>query len=131
MKLSLLMIMWAFTFTANNSTYPKQYSSNLNILIGEWKLDMSPYDKTDDNFAMMKITRINESSFEGEFYREGVNIRHAQTNTQLGKIYGSLVSGDNSGTYNSTFYLEDGILHGTTHAIEREFLAVWTAEKVK
>ncbi len=102
---------------------------DLNVLVGKWKLDMSPQDKTDLNFAMMNITRIEGNTFKGEFYREGVKIRNAQINTQLEVVYGALVSGDNSGTYNTTFYYKDGILHGTTHSIDKNFLAVWTAIK--
>ncbi|MEL6972916.1 MAG: hypothetical protein AAFO02_22320 [Bacteroidota bacterium] len=106
-------------------------STDLEVLVGHWQLDMSPQDQTDDNFAMMTISKIDGNSFTGEFYREGVEIRNAQTNTQLGIIYGALISGDRSGTYNTTFYYKDGILHGTTHAVDKNFLAVWTAVKVK
>ncbi|MDC6387968.1 hypothetical protein PP182_04715 [Maribacter sp. PR1] len=70
---------------------------DLNVLVGKWKLDMSPQDKTDSNFAMMNITKIEGNTLKGEFYREGVKIRNAQINTQLEVIYGALVSGDNSG----------------------------------
>lgn len=102
---------------------------DLNILVGKWKLDMSPQDKTDSNFAMMVITKVEDNQFEGEFYRKGVKIRNAQINTQLGHIYAALISGDNSGSYNTTFYNKEGILYGTTHAVERNFLSVWTATK--
>ena len=102
---------------------------DLNVLVGKWKLDMSPQDKTDSNFAMMNITKIEGNTFKGEFYRAGVKIRNAQINTQLEVIYGALVSGDNSGIYNTTFYYKDGILQGTTHSIDKNFLAVWTATK--
>ena len=97
---------------------------DLNVLIGKWKLDMSPQDKTDSNFAMMNITKIEDSTFEGEFYRQGVKITNAQINTQLGVIYGALVSGDNSGIYNTTFYYKDGMLQGSTHSIDKKFLSV-------
>ena len=102
---------------------------NLTVLVGKWKLDMSPQDQTDSNFAMMEISEIKDNSFKGVFYREGVEIKDAQINTQLGVIYGALISGDNSGDYNSSFYLKDGILHGTTHAVNRNFLSVWTGIK--
>ena len=102
---------------------------NLTVLIGKWKLDMSPQDQTDSNFAMMEISEVKDNSFKGVFYREGVEIKDAQINTQLGVIYGALISGDNSGDYNSSFYLKDGILHGTTHAVNRNFLSVWTGIK--
>ena len=104
-------------------------ASDQELLLGTWQLDMSPQDKTDANFAMMKITKVEENSFEGEFYRKGVKIKNGQINTQLGIIYGALISGDNSGTYYSTFYLKDGMLHGSTHAVNRNFLSVWTATK--
>ncbi|QLG44687.1 hypothetical protein [Costertonia aggregata] len=102
---------------------------DLNVLVGQWKIDMSPQDKTDGNFAMMNITKIEGYTFKGEFYREGVKIRNAQINSQLGVIYGALVSGDNSGIYNTSFYYKDGMLHGTTHSVNKNFLAVWTATK--
>lgn len=102
---------------------------DLTVLVGTWKLDMSPQDQTDANFAMMEISEVSGNSFKGDFYREGVAIADAQLNTQLGIIYGALISGDNSGDYNSSFYFKDGVLHGTTHAVNRNFLAVWTAKK--
>lgn len=101
----------------------------LEVLVGKWKLDMSPQDESDSNFAMMEISEVVDNTFKGVFYREGVQITDAQINTQLGIIYAALISGDNSGIYNSTFYYKDGILHGTTHAVNRNFLAVWTAIK--
>ena len=102
---------------------------DLTVLVGKWKLDMSPQDQTDSNFAMMEISEVEGNSFTGVFYREGVEIKDAQINTQLGVIYGALISGDNSGDYNSSFYLKVDILHGTTHAVNRDFFAVWTAKK--
>lgn len=101
------------------------------LLEGNWKLDMSPQDTTDSNFATMEITQASTDSFKGTFYRKGVKIREGKINTQKGMIYGALISGDNSGVYHSTFYLKDGKLQGTTHAIDRGFLAVWTATKTK
>ncbi len=111
------------------STTAQSTNTDVTVLLGEWKLDMSPQDKTDSNFAMMDITKIEGNTFKGEFYREGVKIRNAQINTQLGVIYGALVSGDNSGIYNTTFYYKDGLLHGATHSIDKNFLAVWVATK--
>lgn len=114
-----------------NLTNAQSKDIDVNVLVGTWKLDMTPQDTTDENFAMMKITKIKNNSFMGEFYREGVKIRNAQLNTQLGIIYGALISGDGTGDYNTTFYYKNGILHGSTHAIERNFLSVWTATKEK
>lgn len=73
--------------------------------------------------------KVDNKTFEGFFYREDVRIRQGKINTQSGTIYGALVSGDNSGDYNTAFYYKDGKLYGSTHALKRDFLAVWTATK--
>ena len=124
--LVLIMLISFISFDKNNNI---EKNIDLNLLVGTWKLDMSPEDKTDSNFANMEIDEVTENSFEGYFYRQGVKIRQGRINTQTGVIYGALVSGDNSGEYNSTFYYKDGILFGTTHALNRGFLSVWTANK--
>lgn len=116
---------FAFYTTAQESS-----EINTKVLLGEWKLDMSPQNKTDNNFAMMQITSVDNAKLKGTFYREGVKLKNGQINTQMGTIYGALTSGDNSGAYNTSFYFKDGKLYGTTHAIDRGFLAVWIAEKV-
>ncbi|MEM1337410.1 MAG: hypothetical protein AAF717_06760 [Bacteroidota bacterium] len=108
-----------------------QAQIKVEALLGEWKLDMTPQDTTDSNFAMMRIEKVTDTSFEGIFYREGVKLQEGRINTQRGILYGALVSGDNSGEYNTSFYLEEGKLYGSTHALARGFLAVWVAEKVK
>lgn len=104
-------------------------SVETNVLLGTWKLDMSPEDRTDANFAMMKITKVESNTFEGEFYRDGVMLQEGRLNTQTGILYGALVSGDGTGQYNTSFYYKDGKLIGTTHAVGRNFLAVWEATK--
>jgi hypothetical protein len=98
-------------------------------LIGMWKLDMTPHIPDDNQFAIMEISKIKDNAFKGTFYREGVKIQNGQLNTSTGRIYGALISGDNSGSYNTSFYFENGKLYGSTHAIERNFLSVWVATK--
>jgi hypothetical protein len=125
---TIYVLLISLTLSIPNAT-AQSTDVDLNVLIGKWKLDMSPQDKTDSNFAMMEITKVEGNTFKGVFYREGVEIRDAQINTQLGVIYAALISGDNSGDYNTTFYYKEGVLQGTTHAVNRNFLAVWTATK--
>jgi hypothetical protein len=130
MKLNAVKTIVFLSFLTISFSVQSQISNDdLQQLVGTWKLDMSPQDKTDNNFAMMSITKITEGSVEGEFYRTSVQIQDGKVNTQSGIIYVALISGDNSGTYNSSFYYEDGVLYGSTHAVERGFLAVWTATK--
>ena len=71
---------------------------NPEVLLGAWKLDMTPQNSSDDNFAMMKITSVKEGKMKGTFYRKGVKLQKGQINTQTDVIYGALVSGDNSGS---------------------------------
>lgn len=101
------------------------------VLLGTWQLDMTPQDPNDNNFAKMRIDWVDKNSMKGEFYRDGVKIKDGQINTLSGVVYGALVSGDNSGSYNTSFYYKEGKLYGSTHAIERNFLSVWTAVKVE
>lgn len=129
MKMTYLLLVFLLTSSFSYFEEPST-EIDLTVLIGTWKLDMSPQDTTDANFAMMKVTDIIDNSFKGEFYREGVKIRNAQINTQLGIIYGALISGDGSGEYNTTFYHQNGKLYGSTHAVDRNFLSVWTATKL-
>lgn len=110
-------------------TQAQSKNVDTNILVGTWILDMSPENSTDANFAEMMIMKVDNKTLEGFFYREGVRIRQGKINTQSGTIYGALVSGDNSGDYNTAFYYKDGKLYGSTHALKRDFLAVWTATK--
>ena len=114
-----------------NATEVQAQKPNPQVLIGTWKLDMTPHNPDDNNFAMMHIESTKDNRLTGMFYREGVKLESGSLNSQTGTLYGALVSRDNSGSYNSTFYLKDGKLYGTTHAIDRKFLAVWTATKNK
>lgn len=118
----LLVHLSQFTPEFNNATDPS-------VLIGTWQLDLTPQNTTDQNFAMMHITSVDKSRFEGYFYRKGVKIKHGNLNFQRGIIYGALESGDGTGKYNTSFYLKDGQLFGSTHAIERDFLSTWVAIK--
>lgn len=122
---TIILISIAFVFIQ-----PKANAQDsTDVLLGSWKLDMTPSDPNDDNFAMMEITSVKDNKLKGTFYRKGVKLKEGRLNTQTNTIYGALVSGDNSGTYNSTFYYKGGLLYGTTHALDRDFLAVWVAVK--
>jgi len=119
------------TMLVVQTNYINENSSDLQQLIGKWTLDMTPENKEDSNFAIMTINEVGINKIEGSFYREGVIIEEGRTNTQLEVIYVALVSKDNSGSYNTTFYLKNEKLYGTTHSIKKNFLSVWVATKEK
>ncbi len=131
-KINYLMstLFLALSISLCQFSYGQDKEIDLQELVGTWKLDLSPEKTTDSNFALMKIDSISDNKVIGEFYREGVPIREGRTNNQSGRIYVALVSGDNSGDYNSSFYLENGKIYGSTHSLDRDFLAVWVGEKL-
>lgn len=111
--------------------YAQEKLLDLNQLIGSWELDLTPDNQSDSKFAIMRIDQIDNNLVEGIFYRKGVKITEGRTNSQSGKIYVALVSGDNSGNYNTSFYLENGKLYGSTHSLKKDFLSVWIAKKTQ
>ena len=123
MKTMILFTICSLLFSIESN------AQDTDVLLGTWKLDMSPQDQSDSNFAMMEIKSVKGDQMKGTFYREGVKLRNGTINTSTGVIYGALISGDKSGAYNSTFFYKDGKLYGTTHAVDRGFLAIWTATK--
>ncbi|MEM6632736.1 MAG: hypothetical protein AAF694_23900 [Bacteroidota bacterium] len=125
----LLMLFTSYAAFQALSQNPSHAQADPEVLIGTWKLDMTPQNSSDENWAMMRVKKVSDKGFQGTFYREGVKIREGKLNTQTGTLYGALISGDNSGEYNSTFYYKEGKLYGSTHAVDREFLSVWTATK--
>lgn len=129
MKILSSLALWLFLLGMNIVCSQTDIATDLEELKGIWKLDMSPEDKTDANFAEMTISSIDKNSIQGYFYRDGVKIQEGIISTQLGIVHGALVSGDDSGNYNTSFYYKNGFLYGTTHAIGRNFLAVWVATK--
>ena len=54
------------------------------ILIGNWKLDMSPHNVDDDNFAIMVITNVSDNQMKGTFYRKGVKFKNSNPYTFIG-----------------------------------------------
>lgn len=117
------------TITFLFATIDIQAQEATDVLLGSWKLDMTPTNADDSNFALMEITSVKDNKMKGTFYRKGVKLKNGQINTQTDMIYGALISSDNSGSYNTSFYFKDGKLYGTTHAVDRDFLSVWVATK--
>ncbi len=123
------LILFTILLLASSYQVKAQSTDPVNTLIGKWKLDMTPQDPNDSNFSYMEIIKIKNGEVSGWFYREGVNMRFGRYDDSTGVPYIALVSGDNSGDYNTTMKLVNGRLEGTTHALKREFIAFWVAEK--
>ena len=96
-------------------------------LIGTWQVDLRPTPESDPYFTELVITQVEENTIYGTFY--GSPIKFGQVNTVWGKLHFAFVTSDGSTTYNTSGMWVDGELEGTTHALERGFLGVWSAEK--
>ena len=96
-------------------------------LIGNWQVDLRPSPGSDPYYTDLNITEVKDNTFKGSYY--GSPIKHGNINTSWGKLHFAFVTSDGSTTYHSTGQLIDGKLVGTTHALERDFLSVWTGEK--
>ena len=124
MKRYLTILFFALIFNLQNSYSQELTNEKLIPLLGTWDLDLTPEDSTDNVSAILKISQINESKIEGYFYSEFSTITNSTINIQSDRIYVAFVTNDNSGFYNTSLYIKDGKLFGTTHAVERSFLSV-------
>ena len=107
----------------------QQVEDPLKQLEGTWKVDLSPGNPDDDNFTKLVIKEISPLGVKGSFYYS--KLREGRTNLNFDGVYFAFVTDDGSGDYNTSAIFKEGKLIGTTHSLGRDFLAVWTAEKVK
>ncbi|MCA9727433.1 MAG: hypothetical protein KC729_07105 [Candidatus Eisenbacteria bacterium] len=106
----------------------KQRSGGEAGLLGTWKVDLRPTPDAEPYYQEFIVEQIEDGTFRGSFYHTPVE--NARLNTDWGEVHFAFTTADNSGAYNTSGVLRDGILHGTTHSLARGFLAVWTAERV-
>ena len=99
------------------------------VLKGKWKLDLSPENPDDDNFTELSIKDISPLGVKGEFYY--TKMREGRVNISFEGVYFAFVTNDGSGDYNSVGIFKDGKLSGSTHSLGRDFLSVWTGEKIE
>ncbi len=99
-------------------------------LVGSWKVDLRPRPDAPPSYAKFEVTKIEGDTLVGTFY--GSEIKNGRLNRDWGSLYFAFTTTDNSGgSYNTTGKLVEGRLEGTTHAVDRKFLAVWKAEAEK
>ncbi len=72
---------------------------------------------------------IDGRILQGSFYNSPVS--NGRINTDWAAVHFAFTTSDDSGVYHTTGTLENGGLSGTTHSLGRDFLAVWTAERVQ
>lgn len=100
----------------------------LSALVGTWRVDLRPAPGADPYFQSL-VVAITDGEVEGSFY--DTTFRDFQSNVDWGPLHFAFVTEDGSGIYHTSGRLVEGRLEGTTHALGRGFLAVWTAERVE
>ena len=97
-------------------------------LVGEWKVDLRPTPDAEPYYTQFVVEEVKGTGFKGTFY--GTKIENGRLNRDWGAVYFAFTTRDGGTVYNSAGRLTDGRLEGTTNAVERAFLSVWTAERV-
>ncbi len=101
-------------------------------LVGDWRVDLTaqPEDSAGGRyFTVMTITSIADDRIAGTFY--GSVIENGRINRRWGAIRFAFMTRDGGGgAYHHSGELVDGrYLRGLSHAIDRDFLSIWTAER--
>lgn len=102
--------------------------SPTDALLGTWDVDLRPTPDAEPYVMTMTIERNEQGKLAGTFYN-GVEMSNVVANTSWAHPWIAFTTEDQSGVYHTSFRLNDeGTLEGTTHAVGRDFLAVWTAK---
>ena len=121
MKFVYLIALSLFLVTTQQNT------NDTNELIGKWKIDLRPTPKSPKYFQFLRITEINDRTFEGSFY--GSSIKDGLINTEWEKIYFSFTTSDASNVYYHSGYLLEDKLYGVSYCPGRSLVSPWTGEK--
>jgi hypothetical protein len=97
-------------------------------LVGTWRVDLRPTPGAAPFYQTFVVTSVKGGRLGGRFY--DTEIRDGWINKDWGAVHFAFTTSDNSGAYHTAGRLVKGRIEGTTHAVGRGFLAVWTAERV-
>ena len=96
-----------------------------------WRVDLtaSPAEgKNAHYYAQMEIASVDGNRITGTFY--GSKMENGRINRSWGGVRFAFITHDGGGgTYHHSGELVDGrLIRGLSHAIDRDFLSVWTAQ---
>ena len=114
-------------YTFRNEIRLNRAKSDPSQLIGTWKVDLRPTPDADPYLVNMTITSVDPDAgtFEGTFY-SGAKMTSTQFNVEWSGVSFAFVTQDGQTEYATQGTLRGGRLSGTTHAISRDFLSVWS-----
>ena len=98
-------------------------------LLGTWVLDLRPSPESAPYLKDFDIVAFEKGNLSGTFY--GTDFKNGKINTDWGKIYFSFTTGDQSGIYFHSGFIENGKIYGTSFSEGRNFMIPWFGEKKK
>ncbi len=98
-------------------------------LIGAWRVDLTNKPGDQAYYAEMVVTAVTDDRIAGAFY--GSPMEKGRITRDWGTVRFAFVTRDGGGgVYNHSGELVDGrLLRGLSHALDRDFLSVWTADR--
>ncbi len=96
-------------------------------LLGTWKVDLRPKPGEPDYFKEFVVKEVTGKTFKGTFY--DTEFENGHINADWDTVYFAFTTGDKSGLYAHSGAIRNGRLEGLSHAVGREFLSVWKAER--
>ncbi len=102
---------------------------SVEALIGTWKVSLFYSADKAPSETTLVVTEIVDGVPKGTFYDTPFST--ARVIVHDGEVLFSAVTEDNSGPYLHSGELEDGVIEGLTHAVGRDFLMAWEADKLE
>lgn len=98
-------------------------------LLGTWRVDLTNQPGDTPYYAEMVITAVKDDRIAGAFY--GSPMEKGRITRDWGTVRFAFVTRDGGGgVYNHSGELVDSrLLRGLSHALDRDFLSVWTADR--
>lgn len=122
----VLSIFLVLLCTLNAVHADKKSETNKNLFVGTWKLDLRPTPDAEPYYQNFELKMV-KGKIKGKFYNteiENVVFNDAWEHPTI-----AFTTTDGSSTYHTVGRIENGILKGTTHAIGRDFLSIWSGER--
>ncbi len=100
-------------------------------MLGTWDVDLRPTPDSDEYLMKLTLSRNDAGELEATFYNGSV-ASNIVTNALFDRPHVAFLTTDGAGDYHTQLsLLPDGTIEGTTHAVARDFLSVWTGKRAE
>lgn len=127
MRILLLALIGSLLLGVPGSALTLSHPSE--ALVGTWQVDLRPTPDAEPYYQEFEVFDVEGSELTGRFY--GSEIVQGSINDDWGQVRFAFTTQDGSGIYHTAGVLDGDRLSGTTHSLGRNFLSVWTAERMR